>query len=56
VQSLPGWTLQAEHAYDDGVFLYEGSLHGEPALLLPRHSKGHKVPPTVSRTHAMCAC
>ena len=42
---MPGWTLQAEHAYDDGVFLYEGSLHGEPALLLPRHSKGHKVPP-----------
>jgi 5'-methylthioadenosine phosphorylase len=45
VQSLPGWTLQAEHAYDDGVFLYEGRLHGEPALLLPRHSKGHKTPP-----------
>lgn len=45
VQSLPGWTLQAEHTDNNGVFLYEGSLHGEPALLLPRHSKGHKIPP-----------
>lgn len=45
VQSLPGWRLQAEHAFSDGVYLYEGSLNGEPALLLPRHSKGHKVPP-----------
>ncbi|MFN7016816.1 MAG: MTAP family purine nucleoside phosphorylase [Fimbriimonadales bacterium] len=45
VQSLPGWTLRGEHAFAEGVFLYEGSLNGEPALLLPRHSKGHKVPP-----------
>lgn len=45
VQSLPGWVLQAEHALLDGVYLYEGSLNGEPALLLPRHSKGHKTPP-----------
>lgn len=45
VQNLPGWTLQAEHAFEGGVYLYEGRLHGEPALLLPRHSKGHKTPP-----------
>lgn len=45
VQQLPGWTLQAEHGYEGEVYLYEGVLHGEPALLLPRHSKGHKVPP-----------
>lgn len=45
VQSLPGWTLHAEHAFSEGVYLYEGSLNGEPALLLPRHSKGHKTPP-----------
>ncbi|GIV06732.1 MAG: methylthioadenosine phosphorylase [Fimbriimonadales bacterium] len=45
VQSLPGWALHAEHALSGGVYLYEGSLNGEPALLLPRHSKGHKVPP-----------
>ncbi|MCS6919381.1 MAG: MTAP family purine nucleoside phosphorylase [Fimbriimonadales bacterium] len=45
VQSLPGWTLHAEHAHAGGVYLYEGSLNGEPALLLPRHSKGHKTPP-----------
>jgi Purine nucleoside phosphorylase len=45
VQRLPGWTLRTEHAFDDGVYLYEGSLYGEPALLLPRHSKGHKTPP-----------
>jgi 5'-methylthioadenosine phosphorylase len=45
VQRLPGWTLQAEHVFDDGVYLYEGRLYGEPALLLPRHSKGHKTPP-----------
>ncbi|MCS6924068.1 MAG: MTAP family purine nucleoside phosphorylase [Fimbriimonadales bacterium] len=44
-QHLPGWTLQREHALPDGVYLYEGHLNGEPALLLPRHSKGHKVPP-----------
>jgi len=45
VQSLPGWTLQAEHALEEGVYLYEGRLYGEAALLLPRHSKGHKTPP-----------
>lgn len=45
VQSLPSWTLQAEHAFEEGVYLYEGSLGGESALLLPRHSKGHKTPP-----------
>lgn len=45
VQRLPGWTLQAEHVVEDGVYLYEGSLGGESALLLPRHSKGHKTPP-----------
>lgn len=45
VQSLPGWTLVAEHAHPEGVYLYEGRLDGEPALLLPRHSKGHKTPP-----------
>ncbi|MCS7299997.1 MAG: MTAP family purine nucleoside phosphorylase, partial [Fimbriimonadales bacterium] len=45
VQRLPGWSLQAEHALPNGVFLYEGSLNGEPALLLPRHSKGHTTPP-----------
>lgn len=45
VQQLPGWTLQAEHALSNGVYLYDGALNGEAALLLPRHSKGHKVPP-----------
>lgn len=45
VQRLPGWALQTEHAFENGVYLYEGSLQGEPALLLLRHSKGHKTPP-----------
>lgn len=45
VQRLPGWEQRAEHACGEGVYLYEGTLHGVPTLLLPRHSKGHKVPP-----------
>lgn len=45
VQQLPGWVPSIEHCYEGEVYLWEGTLHGEPALLLPRHSKGHKVPP-----------
>ncbi|GIV10002.1 MAG: methylthioadenosine phosphorylase [Fimbriimonadales bacterium] len=45
VQHLPGWMLRAERALSGGVYLYEGALNGEAALLLPRHSKGHKTPP-----------
>ncbi|MCS7209976.1 MAG: MTAP family purine nucleoside phosphorylase [Fimbriimonadales bacterium] len=45
VQRLPGWTLQAERVVAEGICWYEGALNGEPTLLLPRHAKGHTVPP-----------
>lgn len=45
VQHLPGLAVHHEHSMESGVCLYEGTLEGHPVLLLPRHGKGHKVPP-----------
>lgn len=45
VQSLPGWSLTAEHTVGSHLVLYEGHLAGNPVLLLPRHGRGHKLPP-----------
>ncbi len=45
VQQLPGFVLQQEQALPGEVYLLHGQLEGCPVLLLPRHSKGHRVPP-----------
>ncbi len=45
VQQLPGFVLQREHVLTDDTYLLEGKLEGCPVLLLPRHGKGHRVPP-----------
>ncbi len=45
VQQLPGLVVRHEHQTETGISLYEGELVGHPVLLLPRHGKGHKVPP-----------
>jgi len=45
VQQLPGFTLKHEHVLTGETYLLEGTLEGCPVLLLPRHSKGHRVPP-----------
>jgi 5'-methylthioadenosine phosphorylase len=45
VQQLPGFELQQELVLTDEVHLFIGRLEGHPVLLLPRHSKGHRVPP-----------
>ena len=45
VQQLPGFDLQHEHGVAEDTYLLEGTLEGYPVLLLPRHRKGHRVPP-----------
>lgn len=45
VQQLPGFEMQHEHVLTGDVYLLEGRLEGRPVLLLPRHSKGHRIPP-----------
>ncbi|MCS7064741.1 MAG: MTAP family purine nucleoside phosphorylase [Fimbriimonadales bacterium] len=45
VQQLPGFELQREHVLAGNTYLLEGRLEGSPVLLLPRHSKGHRIPP-----------
>ncbi len=45
VQQLPGFELQQELVLADEAHLFSGRLAGCPVLLLPRHSKGHRVPP-----------
>jgi 5'-methylthioadenosine phosphorylase len=45
VQQLPGFELQQELVLAGEVHLFIGRLAGCPVLLLPRHSKGHRVPP-----------
>ncbi|MFQ3610991.1 MAG: MTAP family purine nucleoside phosphorylase [Fimbriimonadales bacterium] len=45
VQQLPGFSLVREGVSEKGISYYEGNLGEHPVLLLPRHSKGHTVPP-----------
>jgi 5'-methylthioadenosine phosphorylase len=45
VQQLPGFELQQELVLTDEVHLFIGRLEGRPVLLLPRHGKGHRLPP-----------
>jgi 5'-methylthioadenosine phosphorylase len=45
LQQLPGFVLVREHLLPADVSLLEGQLEGSPVLLLPRHGKGHRVPP-----------
>ncbi|MEN3002431.1 MAG: MTAP family purine nucleoside phosphorylase [Armatimonadota bacterium] len=45
VQQLPGFERLHEHMLAGEVCLLEGRLDGCPVLLLPRHGRGHRVPP-----------
>jgi 5'-methylthioadenosine phosphorylase len=45
MQQVSGFTLLQEIEPVAEITLFEGTLHGVPLVLLPRHAKGHRVPP-----------
>lgn len=45
MQQVSGFTLLKETEPVPGTILFEGTLHGVPLMMLPRHAKGHRVPP-----------
>lgn len=45
MQQVSGFTLLKETEPVTGTVLFEGTLHGVPLMVLPRHAKGHRVPP-----------
>lgn len=52
MQQVEGFELIQENSVDSGITLYEGTLNGQPVWMLPRHAKGHKVPPHQIDHHA----